>query len=56
MGQTMWVFATGEVNIGSLQDKLWNKQGDFGGQEKLKLGYNKTYYGTKQDDIWDRRS
>ena len=27
------------------------KQGDFLGQEKLKLGHNKANYGTKQDDI-----
>jgi hypothetical protein len=51
MGQTMWIFGTREVNIGSLWDKLWDKQVDFLGQEKLKLGHNKTKYGTKQDDI-----
>jgi hypothetical protein len=40
-------FGTGEVDIESKQDKLWDKQGDFLGQEKLILSHNKTNYGTK---------
>ncbi len=40
-------FGTGEVDIGSIHDELWYKQGDFLGQEKLMLSYNETNYRTK---------
>ncbi len=56
MEQYYVTFGTGEVDIGSVQDKLWYKQGDFFGQEKLILSHNKTSYGTKRGDFWDRRS
>ncbi len=49
-------FGTGEVDIGSYQDKLWDKQGDFLGQAKLILSHNKMNYGTNPGDFWDRRS
>ncbi len=44
-------FGTGEVDIGSQQDKFWDKQGDFLGQEKLILSRNETNYGTKRGDF-----
>ncbi len=37
--------------MGHYETNKWIKQGDFLGQEKLKLGHNKANYGTKQDDI-----
>jgi hypothetical protein len=56
MEQNNVTFGTGEVDIGSQQDELWVKQGDFLGQEKLILSHNKTNYGTKRVTFWDRRS
>ncbi len=55
MEQRKVIFGTGEVDIGSIHDELWYKQGDFLGQEKLMLSHNETNYGTKQGDFWDRR-
>jgi hypothetical protein len=55
MEQRKVTFGTGEVDIGSLHDELWDK-GDFLGQKKLILSHNKTNYGTKRGDLWDRRS
>ncbi len=40
-------FGTGEVDIGSIHDELWHKQGDFLGQEKLMLSHNETNYRTE---------
>jgi hypothetical protein len=44
-------FGTGEVDIGSQQDKLWDKQDNFLGQEELILSHNKTNCGTKQGEF-----
>ncbi len=56
IGQTRWIFGTGEVDIKSNKTNYGTKQGDFLGQEKLSLGYNKMKYGKEQVDFWDRRS
>jgi hypothetical protein len=47
MEQNYVTFGTGEDVIGSLRDKLLDKQGDFLGQEKLILSHNEMNHGTK---------
>jgi hypothetical protein len=58
MEQYYVTFGTTKVDIGSERDKLWDKQGDFLGQEKLILsqtrqimGQNKVTFGTGEVDI-----
>jgi hypothetical protein len=51
MEQNYVTSGTGEVVIGSKRDKLWDKHGDFLGQEKLILSHNKVSYGTKRGDF-----
>ncbi len=48
------IFGTGGVDIMSKLDELWDKQGDFLGQEKQIMSLNKMNYGTRQGDDWDR--
>jgi hypothetical protein len=65
MGQTMWFFGTGEVNIGSLWEELWDKMSwlfgtgeveigtyDTLGQEKLILDHIKIYFRTIRGVFW----
>ena len=48
MGQTGWLFETGEVDNESQQDELWNKTRWLLGQEKLILSHKEMKYGTEQ--------
>ncbi len=48
MGQTGWLLGTGEVDIESQQDKLWDKTRWLLGLDKLILGHKKMKYGTEQ--------
>ena len=40
MEQNYVTFGTGEVDLGSQQDELWDKYCNFLGQEKLILSHN----------------
>ncbi len=55
MEQKKVTFGTGEVDIGSIHDELWYKQGDLLGQEKLMLSHNEMNYRTKPGHFWDGR-
>ncbi len=46
MGQTGWLFGTGEVDNESQQDELWNKTRWLLGQEKMILSHREVKYGT----------
>ncbi len=54
MEQNYVTFGTGAVFIGSQQDELWDKQGDFLELEKLILSYNKMHYWTKWGDFLEQ--
>ncbi len=58
MEQRKVTFGTGEVDIGSWRNELWDKQGDFLGQENMilshnetNMGQNKVTFGTGEVDI-----
>ncbi len=51
MGQTGWLFGTGEVDNESQQDELWNKTRWLLGQEELTYGHDKTNFGTEKGDF-----
>jgi hypothetical protein len=50
---TFWIE---EVDLRSLQFKLWERKNDILGQEKLILGHIEASYGTNNVNFWDRRS
>jgi hypothetical protein len=46
MGQTGWLFGTGEVDHESQQDELWNKTRWLLGHEEMILSHEEVKYGT----------
>ncbi len=47
IGQAMLILGTGEVDIGSLWDKLWDKM-------SLLFGTGEVEIGSQQDKLWDK--